>query len=417
MSRNGKYPDELREREVRMVLDHQDEYGSQWEAIGADPFTSSGEQEYRLEGQQGGRAMGSHGDRRRRAALVGAALVAGIVGGWVTKPAAAQVDPPSAMATASAEETTLWRAFAPFVIDQGRMMSLHLNNDWNVVRTGKPATHVGQAQTSYPSSDPAFGVWSGRCTKGKQTITLRRHVNLPGAPSDMSIDLNAAHPYDIRAVVLFNGKVVSRADSVDLVELTSADARKLQSGRNTIEVRLTKVAHPYSCDTWRGVSMELLGWFTTDLYVGKPVKNPAYIGPSAAMKTRVRNLGKSPVRSATLFIEMGGGFPQDGGGWEFELRAGSGCTATEPGPTFGNWRITCPLSNLEPGSDIYFLNEVRYDAESTAFTQTTRSITMRVVQNGPVGTGPNDIDMSNNLSIQGVVFCGTLATDPGCLNA
>ena len=29
----GKYPDEMRERAVRMVLDHQDEYGLQWEAI------------------------------------------------------------------------------------------------------------------------------------------------------------------------------------------------------------------------------------------------------------------------------------------------------------------------------------------------------------------------------------------------
>ena len=31
--RNGKYPDELRDRAVRMVLDHGHEYGSQWEAI------------------------------------------------------------------------------------------------------------------------------------------------------------------------------------------------------------------------------------------------------------------------------------------------------------------------------------------------------------------------------------------------
>jgi transposase len=33
MPSKGKYPDEVRERAVRMVLDHEQEYGSQWEAI------------------------------------------------------------------------------------------------------------------------------------------------------------------------------------------------------------------------------------------------------------------------------------------------------------------------------------------------------------------------------------------------
>jgi transposase len=33
MPRHGKYPDGLRERAVRMVLEHQGDYESQWEAI------------------------------------------------------------------------------------------------------------------------------------------------------------------------------------------------------------------------------------------------------------------------------------------------------------------------------------------------------------------------------------------------
>jgi transposase len=33
MTRHGKYPRELRERAVRMVLEHQDGRGSQWETI------------------------------------------------------------------------------------------------------------------------------------------------------------------------------------------------------------------------------------------------------------------------------------------------------------------------------------------------------------------------------------------------
>jgi transposase len=33
MPNHGRYPDELRERATRMVLDHGHEYGSQWEAI------------------------------------------------------------------------------------------------------------------------------------------------------------------------------------------------------------------------------------------------------------------------------------------------------------------------------------------------------------------------------------------------
>ena len=32
-TRGGKYPDELRERAVRMLFEHQDEYPSQWKAI------------------------------------------------------------------------------------------------------------------------------------------------------------------------------------------------------------------------------------------------------------------------------------------------------------------------------------------------------------------------------------------------
>jgi transposase len=33
VGRGGRYPDELRERAIRMVFEHEDEYPSQWKAI------------------------------------------------------------------------------------------------------------------------------------------------------------------------------------------------------------------------------------------------------------------------------------------------------------------------------------------------------------------------------------------------
>ena len=33
VGRGGRYPDELRERAVRMVFEHQDDHPSQWKAI------------------------------------------------------------------------------------------------------------------------------------------------------------------------------------------------------------------------------------------------------------------------------------------------------------------------------------------------------------------------------------------------
>jgi transposase len=45
MTRPGRYPQEVRERAVRMVFEHQDEHSSQWSAITsiADKFSVSSE--------------------------------------------------------------------------------------------------------------------------------------------------------------------------------------------------------------------------------------------------------------------------------------------------------------------------------------------------------------------------------------
>lgn len=69
--RPGRYPAEMRERAVRMVLEHQHEYGSQWEAISSvaeklGPTAETVRKWVRREEVNGGTRPGLSDDERAR---------------------------------------------------------------------------------------------------------------------------------------------------------------------------------------------------------------------------------------------------------------------------------------------------------------------------------------------------------------
>ena len=332
---------------------------------------------------------------------------------------------------------------------------LYANRHWDVASTGNPApqfTGSPPAQDNgdlIPGGDTPHYIWAPTCSTGKQTVTFRRKVWLPGATQ--RLDFTAipsllgsgnqfwSAPFS-SIKLLANGQVLEKMTEAGKETVTAPKlAGALKYGNNVFEVVVVKRANPSyikACSGKHapgrlGIQFDVDGEvFAQDLAVKPPAASEAtrYFhvtpGKEVAFFSHFSVSEKGPAAAQagqfTMMVQPGfmvmssdadGApyFPTPTPIYATEQSPFGACTHSSNGRT-----LTCPFSSwFEPG-ETSMINAgwkvaAPTDLPPTDVEQMTVDWTISTLT-----TNQDDLNTANNHAQFLAVFCYPQATSDGC---
>jgi hypothetical protein len=327
-----------------------------------------------------------------------------------------------------------------YILGHGAGLAVYSNKQW--VRSDAPGQHARQVTRytgSHQGADPAYYIWAGPCSTGRQVLRFKRTVDLPGPPSPglagyhwpLKLILGTWSPNislgEWTVEVLFNSHRVFRAKPVSSENYLPAEAVTwLRAGKNQVEVNWTKPRGWATCSGFKGVFFGLEGDFEADLYVGQVMDGPLYLHSDSVRHTiTMKNLGTSTAYQAAFHLQLNPGYLIGEKDFEFELDGVtwsggfiSGCARGEPtvypGGASGSYTIDCTLADMTPGSEGTVSFIMWFTPPWSPFDYASPSWFFQIATGDDVRDGPFDPVPGNNRNTPVIYFCDTPSSLTGC---
>jgi hypothetical protein len=308
------------------------------------------------------------------------------------------------------------------------------NDEWDAKIRALSADMSSNPLNKPPGEhDPFMAVWPKACGAGKQKATFTRKLELLGRPATAGFTIAPVYGSDfanksplrtwaltVNGSQVAKGKLAGASGLAQEVALTGAHLGEFRDGDNNVKLTVSRAALPAGmakCNTSESrrtaVSFSLFGDYAADLALFEDEPPVIYRGvdeegfASAQFHLTVRNDGPSSAIAGADFTILTSGVPF--------VAVGSGPTDPDPPPPFDTCtkstsagRFDCTLTRVKRDDSGYVYVGMAHNFGSDQITQHQATLTWRLY---------HPADPTGEERSVTIVFCGALATDPGCAGA
>jgi hypothetical protein len=319
----------------------------------------------------------------------------------------------------------------PWLSHNGAGFGLTTTGDWEVSDTHADVKVLNVYARPAPKANEGWDrlgrmeIWAPTCLPGRQTVHLRRIVDLPGPVSNVAVVFTpqTSPGFSITSAEFWvNGSFLAEMRPQGYFAPARPNGRLFGFGRNTIELRVTKAPNPKgaagcnrSSTTKVAIMAGVRAEFRTDLALLEPPPrdfthdSPGENGVLGQLVFTVKNKGPGGAARGLFYLVVR--LPAGQLAQVFDVHVPSngpfeGCEVRHDQANV-EWTIACYFKDFEAGQEYRF--SVRYQSASSRpdGASVAVGVDWRLLMEGV------DVNGSNNFRKVTVWHCGFGITDDG----